>query len=368
MKYLRKAAVLGTKFVCWPVLVIALVASGSLVHAALPTVASGGNITLMTRNLYVGAAFDPLLNASTPSDVPGLVAQIYATILSSQFPCRAEAIADEIVQNKPNLVGLQEAELLRVYSPCGALISNPTKPMAFAMDYVQILLDALERRSVHYAVAASVTNTDVTVTSETGDTIRLTDRDVILVRTDLPPSEFSVSNPRDGNFKTNFTVQIGGAGGPSLTVLRGWCSVDVKVGGKLVQVVSTHLEDSVPLIQSAQADELVAGPLRTSHPVIVIGDFNASPNSTIYASLIKAGFQDAWALANPSDPGLSCCQAGDLLNPTSQLSMRIDLILFHSGRISVNNMVLVGANSTDRLTSGQWPSDHAGVVGTLSIK
>ena len=54
--------------------------------------------------------------------------------------------------------------------------------MAFAIDYVQILLDALERRGVRYAVAASVTNTDVTITSETGDTFRLTDRDVILMR------------------------------------------------------------------------------------------------------------------------------------------------------------------------------------------
>jgi len=321
----------------------------------------------MTRNLYVGAAFDPLLNA-TPEEIPERVAQVYTTILSSQFPCRAEAIADEIIQNQPDLVGLQEAELLRVYSPCGSSISNPPQPMAFAIDYVQILIDALEHRSAHYAVAASVTNTDVTVTSETGDTIRLTDRDVILMRTDLSATEFSVSNPQAGNFKARFTVQIGGTGGPSLTVLRGWCSVDVKVCGKLVHIVNTHLDPLDPLIQYAQADELLAGPLRTSRPVIAIGDFNASPSSATYGSFIRASFHDAWTLANHGDPGFSCCQAADLLNPTSQLSTRIDLILFHSSRIKVNDVVLVGANSTDRLSSGQWPSDHAGVVGTLTIK
>ena len=367
MKPSTKQDILGAKFICWLVLVLALVASSLTVHVAAP-LASNGSITLMTYNLYLGAALDPLLNAQTADDIPGLVAQVYTTILSSQFPCRAEAIADEIVQNQPALVGLQEAELLRVYSPCGPSISNPPQPMAFSMDYVQILLDALERRGSHYAVAASVTNTDVTVTSETGDTIRLTDRDVILVRTDLSASEFSVSNPKAGNFKTNFTVQIGGAGGPSLTVLRGWCSVDVKVRGELVHVVSTHLEESTDLIRSAQADELLAGPLRQARPVIVIGDFNASPDSGVYASLIKAGFQDAWTLANPSDPGYSCCQAEDLLNFTSQLNMRIDLILFRSSRISVNDTQLVGADPTNRLAAGQWPSDHAGVVGTLSIK
>ncbi len=60
--------------------------------------------------------------------------------------------------------------------------------------------------------------------------------------------------------------------------------------------------------------------------------------------------------------------AADLPNPTAQLDPRIDLILFRSSRISVNNVQLVGANPSDRLPSGQWPSDHAGVVGTLSIK
>lgn len=368
MKSSIKRNVLGAKFICWFVLVIALFASALAADAASPAVVSNGSITLMTRNLYVGAAFDSLLNAPTPNDIPERVAQVYATILSSQFPCRAEAIADEIVQNQPDLVGLQEAELLRVYSPCGPLISNPPQPMAFAIDYVQILIDALERRGAHYAVAASVTNTDVTVTSETGDAIRLTDRDVILVRTGLSAIEFSVSKPQAGNFKARFTVQIGGTGGPSVTVLRGWCSVDVKVGGKLVRVVNTHLEEASQLIQAIQANELLAGPLHTSLPVIGLGDFNASSGSTTYGNFLKGGFHDAWILVHPSDPGYSCCQAEDLLNPTSQLSTRIDLILFHSNRISVADVQIVGANPADRLSSGQWPSDHAGVVGTLSIR
>ena len=322
----------------------------------------------MTRNLYVGAAFDPLLSAASPDDIPERVSMVYSAILSSQFPCRAEAIADEIVQNQPDLVGLQEAELLRVRTPCGASIPNPPQPTSIAIDYIQILLDALERRGTHYAVAAVVTNTDVTATSATGEAIRLTDRDAILVRTDLSTNELRVSNAQGKNFDARFTIQIGGTGGPMVTVLRGWCSVDVKVRGKSVRVVNTHLEESALLIQGLQANELLAGPLQTSLPVISFGDFNASIGSTIYENFLKAGFQDGWTLAHPSDPGFSCCQAEDLLNPTSELSTRIDLILFHSSRISVNDIQLVGANPVDRLSSGQWPSDHAGVVGKLSIK
>jgi len=142
----------------------------------------------------------------------------------------------------------------------------------------------------------------------------------------------------------------------------------VTVDGKIVRIVNTHLEEEVPLIQSFQANELLTGPLRTSRPVIGLGDFNASVGSTTYGDFLGVGFQDAWALAHPSDPGFSCCQAADLLNPTSRLNMRIDLILFRSRRISVNDLQLVGADPTDRLPSGQWPSDHAGVAGTLSIR
>jgi endonuclease/exonuclease/phosphatase family metal-dependent hydrolase len=102
--------------------------------------------------------------------------------------------------------------------------------------------------------------------------------------------------------------------------------------------------------------------------VISLGDFNATNGSTTYENLLTAGFQDAWAVAHPGDPGFSCCQAEDLLNPTSQLSERIDLILFRGRRISVDDMQIVGADPSDRLPSGQWPSDHAGVVSTLSIR
>jgi pyruvate dehydrogenase (quinone) len=44
-------------------------------------------------------------------------------------------------------------------------------------------------RGAHYAIAAIVNNTDVTAPSTTGDMIRLIERDVILVNSDLSPDE-----------------------------------------------------------------------------------------------------------------------------------------------------------------------------------
>ncbi len=366
MKSSRCRVVLNIKLVFQFVLLIALVASASPVHSDSPAVASKASITVMSRNLYIGASFSPLVGAETPNDISKRVAMVYGTILSSQFPRRAEAIADEIVGKQPDFVGLQEAPLLVVHSPGGPSVANPPQPTAIVMDYIQILIDALARRGAHYAVAAMVNNTDVTAPSATGDRIRLIERDVILVNTDLSPDELHVSNSQSKNFDARFTVRLGGT---TVSLLRGWCSVDVTVRGKTVRIVSTHLEEElVGHIQFAQADELLAGPLRTIHPVICLGDFNASGDSTIYASFLEVGFKDAWSLAHPHDPGFSCCQAEDLLNPASQLSTRIDRILFHGSRISVEEVQLVGANPSDRIPSGQWPSDHAGIVGRLSIK
>ena len=70
--------------------------------------------------------------------------------------------------------------------------------------------------------------------------------------------------------------------------------------------------------------------------------------------------------ARPGDPGFTCCQDADLLNPTSKLSERIDLVLFR-GNFSAIHADIVGDNPANRTSSGLWPSDHAGVVATLQF-
>jgi hypothetical protein len=109
----------------------------------------GGRVTVMTRNLYVGASFSSLVGVSTPDEIPERVARVYARILSSQFQRRAEAIANEIVQAQPDVVGLQEATLLLVQSRSELPGTDPHQPAAVAIDYLQILLDALQSRGAH---------------------------------------------------------------------------------------------------------------------------------------------------------------------------------------------------------------------------
>jgi len=67
-----------------------------------------------------------------------------------------------------------------------------------------------------------------------------------------------------------------------------------------------------------------------------------------------------------SDPGPTCCQADDLMNETSRLTGRIDMV-FHRGDLTPTTASVVGNQPEDRTPSGLWPSDHAGVVTTFTI-
>jgi hypothetical protein len=79
--------------------------------------------------------------------------------------------------------------------------------------------------------------------------------------------------------------------------------------------------------------------------------------------LKSAGFVDAFRTARPNDPGFTFGQDENLLNVTSTMSHRIDLVQFR-GPFTVEDVQVVGASPTDRLRLGLWPSDHAGVVTT----
>src|SRR5262249_16783116 len=70
-------------------------------------------IRVMTYNMYVGTYFQALANVHTPSDVPNAIKQIYDEIVASEPAARAKAVARQITAESPDLVGLQEAYILR---------------------------------------------------------------------------------------------------------------------------------------------------------------------------------------------------------------------------------------------------------------
>jgi endonuclease/exonuclease/phosphatase family metal-dependent hydrolase len=320
--------------------------------------------TLMTWNIYQGADLSPLFNATTPSEFVTAVGSAYNRIQATNFGERADSIADEIQKTRPDLIGLQEVILLRTQIPS----DGPATPATnITLDYLQILIDTLAERGLIYEPIVVQNGTDIEVPGliSTGLVdIRLTDRDVILVRADN--KDFTLSNIQGAQFaaKLPLTTLFG-----PISIPHSWVSVDVTFDkGDKARIVSTHLEPLSPIIQGLQADELLNGPGNTHLPVVFIGDFNSNADGTgtpTYTKLIDAGFIDAWTIKGKGN-GFTCCQADDLLNNDSSLTERTDLMMFR-GEFKVKDIELVGNSQNDRTISGLWPSDHAGIVATLKL-
>ena len=328
-------------------------------------------LTVMTMNLYLGASLrSPLEEATTLLAIPSVVGQLWAAITTTNYPERARALADEIAAVRPHVVGLQEVMLFRAQSPGDFILGNAQSAEEVTLDFLAILLTELQARGATYTPVATSIGTDLEFPSDTGDDLRLTDRDVILARADVV-----VANPQSGNYAVNLEVQVGGATGPVITLPRGWVSVDVLMNGHSVRIVSTHLETAgAPSVQAAQAQEFLQVLDASPIPLIAVGDFNSAADGSTtptYGVLKRAGLEDAWSAVNPQEAGFTCCQAGDLLNAESRLGRRIDLIFTRDvsdgGVLSAGAARVVGNEPADRTPSGLWPSDHAGVAATLLV-
>ena len=320
-----------------------------------------GTLTVMTRNLYLGADLTPVLLARTAREYSTAVQDAFAQILATDFPSRARLLAAEIDAAQPDLVGLQEVALWRM-EPDTA--DEAAGSGVLTVDFLEILGDALMDRGLAYQPVAISAGVDVRSAQNHRPGVRFVNRNVILARAGLEESGL-LANPRTGNFTTNVEIQSPVAG--LIVVTRGWAAVDVELASGTVRFVSVHLEDAHPDVQLAQATELLHALSQTALPVVLVGDFNVDAQVAsvpTYAALIDAGFVDAWQAVRPGDPGLTCCQAADLRNPTSSLSQRIDLILVR-GAMEVLRAKTTGSDPLRRTPAGLWASDHAGVVATL---
>lgn len=281
-------------------------------------------LTLMTWNIYQGADLSPIFNATNPNGFVTAVGAAYNRVQATNFVERADSIADEIQESQPDLIGLQEVILLRTQSPSDGSLTPATN---ISFDYLQILINSLAEHGLIYEPIVIQTGTDIEVPGLTSTglvDIRLTDRDVILVRAD---KDFTLSNIHGVQFaaKLPLTTLFG-----SITIPHSWVSVDVTFDkGDKVRIVSTHLEPLSPVTQQLQADELLNGPANTDLPVVLTDDFNSNSDGTrtqTYTKLKNADFVDAWTIKGKGT-GFTCCQADDLLNQNSSLTNRTDLVM-----------------------------------------
>ncbi|HEX6581958.1 MAG TPA: hypothetical protein VF056_00050, partial [Thermoleophilaceae bacterium] len=96
---------------------LALVA---LVALAIPAAAEaaekrkgGPKVTVMTRNLFLGADLAPAIEAANIPDAIDGAGTVWNELQSTKFPERAAPLAREIKRSNADLVGLQEVALWR---------------------------------------------------------------------------------------------------------------------------------------------------------------------------------------------------------------------------------------------------------------
>src|SRR5262249_35293714 len=119
---------------------VVLTAAAVAVPAAMATPAKppkGHQITVMTRNLYLGTDLTPIFTAPNAPAMFAAVASRWAQTQANDFPARAQALADEIAASEPDLVGLQEAMLFRTDVPPDGPVS-PAGTVAY--DFVDLLV------------------------------------------------------------------------------------------------------------------------------------------------------------------------------------------------------------------------------------
>jgi hypothetical protein len=382
--------------------------------AASAAKAKGKTLTVMSRNLYLGADLTPALQAPDVNSAIDAGGKIVNQVHATKFPSvRAALLAKEIQKAKPDVVGLQEVAWWRVISPANVNASLNQSPTATATDpqggdFLTDLLTALnsgggkkgkksgasasaKKNTLRYRVAVVKPEFDFELPVNNGSgglaaadrNERLTMRDVILVR---QGGGIKFSNPTSGTFNTLLQVKL--AGFLSINVTRGWAAVDVKAHGRKFHVVDTHFEafDSNPTtntasdgktypkggIRQAQAQQLVGagGPANVSR-TILIGDLNSDfpvngdqvfPGDALaYQAVLAGGFQEK----SPAIPPFGCCiQDPNLANPsTAGVTHRVDHIMSNTGKVKFRRGGL-----TSTYANGLWSSDHFGLFSSLLLK
>lgn len=315
------------------------------------------DLTVMSRNLYLGADIIKLVSASDLAGEQQQVNALYETVQATNYPVRVQALAREIARTRPDVIGLQEvARYFR--TPDGAPDAPATTPL---YDWMTLLQTQLKQLKQPYRVAAEQTELDITVPSSAGYGLRLKLGNAVLVRTGKGARVRHVK-PLSGEFANQLHVTI--PSGP-VDLHRGYAGLDGVVAGRAFRFLDPHAEAYSAAAANGQFKELLAGPARSrTRPTIIAGDFNSDPADpgadNAYNTVIAAGFVDTGKRV------ATCCQNELVNNPTSELKTWIDHIVVRP-RMRVLRTSVFGNRESDRI-QGLWPSDHAGVVATIRLR
>lgn len=130
---------------------------------------------------------------------------------------------------------------------------------------------------------------------------------------------------------------------------RGFIRAEVRIGGQVVNFVTTHLDYQYEDGRVFETGQLLEGLKDVKGPLILVGDFNDVPSGGAY-KLVRHSFDDAWASSQPGAEGLSY--------PADKPAKRIDYILTRASD---------GIKTKRAWIVETLASDHVPVVADLDL-
>src|SRR5215211_1862121 len=252
-----------------PRLVLPLALLAFLVMAPLAE-AKPRTLTVMTRNVYLGGNIALPIGSTSRADFEQKATELWRQIQATDFPSRAKLLAREVRATKPDLIGLQEVALWR-RGPHGVKDGAATPATTTVYDFLASLRRQLRRAGMRFRVGSAQREADIEAPTSLGYDVRLTMRDVVLVR---KRKGLRTRRRIGGNFRADFPVPTPAG---TLTSRRGWAGVDGSLRGRRFRFIDTHLEAFSDSVRLAQARELAAGPVRRRRTLLVVGDLNSDP-------------------------------------------------------------------------------------------
>jgi endonuclease/exonuclease/phosphatase family metal-dependent hydrolase len=305
------------------------------------------DVRVATYNLYLGADLSRLFEVADADGLAAAVAVVRSQLDGTRFEERAAAVAALLARERPDLVGLQEVS---------RWTSGPTGFERVDVDVLPTLLAAAEAAGAGYDAHVVNENFTGAMPVSESDWVGLVGANVTLVRRDGP---VEVVGEATGRYATGHDV-VTGLEGVTFPIVRSWGRVDVRVDGVPLRFVNTHTEAYDGPARDAQRDECLAANADVEGPVVVVGDFNTTPDLVG----VPEPWVDAWT-AGEGD-GFTFGQDGDLANDESGMRERIDYVFVRDAE--VRRTETFGDRQEDRSTPHRlWPSDHAGVVADLRL-
>ena len=377
-------------------------------------------ITVMSRNLYLGADVGVALELIP--NFPKAAQFMWDQVKKTNFTARAPKLAREAAQDRPEIIGVQEATIWYCKKE---LFSDKVEVFNFldqfiaatkstGVGYSLVTANGVEAFNPGYSIAAIPYVTKVRdpetfnpIFGQDTASCGFTIGDALLVRDDVKDRIIQVGNTEyDATYSIVPTI---------MTIYRGYTWADCKVQDSVVRLITTHLEsiwDENKIPNSAlQAQQLVADLKDAKMPVVIMGDFNADyrdprpqgePNPgeqpvasemcptpggakcNAYSTMIEAGFENA--SPDAQNPRYFTWGASALLNGPDKKRIsaakkfgnqygftdRLDYIFTKNAYATVSSKIIgnVWPDGTGVWDCGKekcFPSDHAGVVATIEL-